>query len=236
MNTFDQRGYRIFKHFLTGARCERLLAHISKYQNQHSLQHVYRKNKERSLDYYVIDGHALQEHLPLFWKFYAKVNLYLNKVCGIELSPLSDPRAAVNVNVTAGGGEYRWHYDRNRVTALLYLNRVQGGEIEFYPNYRLAMTNDPASRVQQLADRMLQVKFMRNMFAKKVVARPTPGKLIVMRGDRCLHSVRRVTGGGQRINVVMAYDVPGRVFRNQAELDRYLYDERTNNQGDPNYS
>jgi 2-oxoglutarate-Fe(II)-dependent oxygenase superfamily protein len=235
MKNFDQKGYRIFRKFLKPSQCKRFLTQIQHYQNSHSLQHVYRKNSERSLDYFVIDGNAIRADLPVFWNLYARMNRFLNKICGIHLSALSDPRAAVNINVTAGGGEYRWHYDRNRVTALLYLNRVDGGEIEFYPNYRLKVAKDPTLKLQQIADLLLQQKWIRNVFGKKVVAKPAPGKLIVMRGDRCLHSVRRVTGGGQRINIVMAYDLPGRVFTNQGELDRYLYDEKDHAAGDPNY-
>jgi hypothetical protein len=40
-------------------------------------------------------------------------------------------------NITPPGGEYRWHYDRNAATAILYLNEVPGGETEMFPNYRL---------------------------------------------------------------------------------------------------
>jgi hypothetical protein len=235
MGNLDGRGYQIFPQFFTPARCARLLMFVRKYQRDHSAQHIYRKNKERSLDYYVIDGNALEEHLPLFWRLYERMNLFLNRFCAMQLSPLPDRRAALNINITEGGGEYRWHYDRNRVTALLYLNHVEGGEIEFYPNYRMVITKDPADRVQQMVDRFLQAKLIRNVFGKRIVAKPAPGKLIVMRGDRCLHSVRRVKGGGPRINVVMAYDVPGRVFSNQTELDRYLYNEKDHSVGDPNY-
>ena len=236
MKNFDQKGYRIYRNFVTPNRCKRLLRHIDAYQSKHSLRRIFRKENERSLDYYVIDGNALQSDLPVFWSLYRRMNRHLNKVCGMELSALSNPRAAVNINVTGGGGEYRWHYDRNRITALLYLNRTEGGEIEFYPNYRFVMAKDPTAKIQKIADRVLQMKFIRNVFGKKIVAKPAPGKLIVMRGDRCLHSVRRVTGGGKRINVVMAYDVPGRIFSNQVELDSYLYDEESQNKGDPNYS
>ncbi|HET8840930.1 MAG TPA: hypothetical protein VFN35_05650 [Ktedonobacteraceae bacterium] len=41
----------------------------------------------------------------------------------------------MNGNIMLAGGEYRWHYDQNTITALLYPNKGDGGEIEFYPNY-----------------------------------------------------------------------------------------------------
>jgi hypothetical protein len=235
MKSFDRRAYRIFRNFLPPSRCEKLLSRIRHYQSKHPVQHVFRKNSERSLDYYVIDGHALEHWLPVFWRLYERMNLFLIRICRTQLFPLNDKRAALNINITEDGGEYRWHYDRNRVTALLYLNRVQGGEIEFYPNYRIRVTRDSTSRLQQSADRALQLGMIRKLFGKKIVSRPAPGKLIVMRGDRCLHSVRPVTGGGQRVNVVMAYDLPGHTFSNHAELDRYLYEERFHDSSDPNY-
>ena len=52
------------------------------------------------------------------------------------MAPIEDAVAARNINVTPPGGEYRWHYDRNAVTAIIYLNEVPGGETEIFANYR----------------------------------------------------------------------------------------------------
>jgi predicted 2-oxoglutarate/Fe(II)-dependent dioxygenase YbiX len=68
----------------------------------------------------------------------------------------------------------------------------------------------------------------------RVIA-PAAGRMVVMNGDRCLHSVRRVERG-TRIALVFAYDFAGRtVAATGAELDRYLYTSETTRR-DPNYA
>ena len=59
--------------------------------------------------------------------------------------------------------------------------------------------------------------------------------LIVMQGDRCLHSVRRVEGVEDRINIIMTFDTPGAVFPVEKELDSYLYSKTSTPTFDPNY-
>jgi hypothetical protein len=135
------------------------------------------------------------------------------------------------VNLTPAGGEYRWHYDRNAVTAILFLNAVEGGETEMYPNFRIRLPRWKDSWIQRALDRMLRL-FLR--VARLVVVAPAPGRMIIMRGDRCLHSVRRVVQG-ERINVIMTFDVPGSRFRAAENLDPYLYSNRATPDFDPNY-
>lgn len=48
------------------------------------------------------------------------------------------------------------------------------------------------------------------------------GTLLVVCGNRSLHSVRTVLGESERINVVLAFDVPGS-HNASPSLDDYLY-------------
>jgi hypothetical protein len=203
---FKRNGYVIKDHFLTAADCRILLSIVELHQQKQSLQHIYRKHRERSLDYLVIDGNSVTSHLPNVVKLYRKVNRIVNRFDEVLLRPLDDIRAAVNVNITRPGGEYRWHYDRNRVTALLYLNRVDGGEIQFYPKYRLMLRGRQHTRLQQWIDEAIQQPWIRRMFRAPVTVTPEPGRLLIMRGDITLHSVSPVRGEEPRINIVMAYD------------------------------
>ncbi|NEN87483.1 MAG: hypothetical protein F6K48_00455 [Okeania sp. SIO3H1] len=67
------------------------------------------------------------------------MNQVINNVTDRQFFPLNDIQVGCNINITEKGGTYHWHYDRNPITALLYLNKVDGGEIEFYPNYRILL-------------------------------------------------------------------------------------------------
>ena len=230
---FRQKGYFLQDQFLTVSQCSNLLRQIREYRQQYDLRRVFRQHGERSLNYFVIDGPSVDEHLASCRRLYGYVNQFVNQLDTLSLIPLRDRRAAINVNITAPGGEYRWHYDRNRVTALLYLNAVAGGELEFCPKYRIPAKAGERFRQERL-DQMLQNKWIRRIFGRQVRVAPRAGRLIVMRGDLCLHSVRPVSGNEWRVNLVMAYDDPHH-SRQVTELDGYLYDPENTYSRDPNY-
>lgn len=236
--TFDAlatQGFGAQAGFLSEDECSALLKQISTYRSSHELPEVYRAAGDRPLHYRVIDGECISADLPDLISLYARINIIVNEAMGEELVPLEDLRVGLNVNVTPAGGTYRWHYDRNAVTAILYLNAVPGGETEIYPNYRLFMEGARYSALQRIADRVLEMRIVRGMFGKLVRVAPEPGLLVAMRGNRCLHSVRPVEGDADRINVIMAYDRPGVQFAVAPQLDQYLYQGQAVAESDPNY-
>jgi hypothetical protein len=117
----------------------------------------------------------------------------------------------------------------------LYLNDVAGGETECYANYRMSLGNARFSKFQRVLDMVLQPEPIRKIFGRHRVIAPKAGRLLVMRGDRCLHSVRPVTGGDERINIIMSYDLPGTRFSVDERLDGYLYSREKAHGSDPNY-
>ena len=214
------------------------MGQIDDYRQHNGLAEISRPMKDRSLRYLVIDGEKVRSNLPSVWKLYQRaVNQLVNELAGEQLSPLGNLRAGVNVNVMpAGRSEYRWHYDRTAVTAILYLNKAEGGETEFYPNYRILLNGSRHSRLQRALDRFLQLSGVRRMFGRKQVVEPRPGRLVVMRGNRCWHSVRGVQGSEDRINIILAYDDPEARFGMEEGLDSYLYTDETPDTKDPNYA
>ena len=231
-------GYWTHDSFVAATECEELLADIAAYGAQHDVPLVQRAGRGRSLYYRVINGDEVAAHLPRISALYQRVNDEVNNLWGSKLAPLDNRTVGVNVNITPPGGEYRWHYDRNAATAVLYLNAVAGGEVELYPNFRVFIGRGRLSRLQQLLDRALQTRIAARAFdRRKAVIAPTPGYMVVMRGDRCLHSVRAVEGERDRICIVMSYDVPGATFQQAEALDRYLYTPGdADHVGDPNYA
>ena len=187
------------------------------------------------MHYFVIDGHQVEQHLPEIWRLYHRVNDVINKTCGRTLAPLENRRVGANVNITPPGGEYRWHYDRNAVTAIVYLNEVPGGETELYPNFRLRL-KQRYSRLQRWLDRLLQAAPVRRIFGRHVMVAPRRGSIVLMAGNRCLHSVRPVEGDTDRINLILAYDEPGTRFAIEKNLDTYLYTEAEQASSHPNYA
>src|SRR5262249_35256263 len=156
------------------------------------LPYVQRHTRGRDLRYQVIDGAQIATALPMIGAVLAETDRTVSERCGRPLVRL-DGQVGVNVNITPPGGSYRWHYDRCPVTAMLYLNAVTGGEIEFYPNCRLPCGPFRRTALQRGLDAVSSSRGVRALTRRRRVAvPPTPGRLLILRGDRCLHSVRDV--------------------------------------------
>jgi len=235
IDALKRAGYLIIDKFFTNQQCQEIISSIATYQEKHDVPEVYRLGKERSLRYSVIDGEKIAQHFPKVWSLYEKVNQLVNQVSGENLMPLSNKMPAVNINIIKPNGEYRWHYDRNAVTALLYLNAVEGGQIEMYPRYRITLKNKKYSFCQKYLDDILQFNLVRQVFGNKVSIQPRRGLMLIMQGNNCLHSVKAVEGENERINIVMAYDFPEAEFPVEQDLDSYLYTNQQQVSSDPNY-
>jgi hypothetical protein len=230
-------GLQLLEDFLSLAECSALIASINQYRSNNEVPLVSRPDPKRPLNYRVINGEEIQTKLPVIQRLYERLLPIAQSSTPENIVPLSNRTVGVNVNITAPGGSYRWHYDRNAVTAVLYLSEVNGGEIEAYPNYRVLLRKGKSSRRQSYLDRLLQWDLLLRLFGKKITIPPKPGLLVVMRGDRCLHSVRPVTGDRERICVVMSFDSADATFPQEQALDSYLYSSKAySGKSDPNYS
>jgi hypothetical protein len=228
-------GVQTIDDFLPAEECDALLEAVAAYRATRQLPLIHRPQAGRSLHYMVIDGVEINLHFPQLQKLNVEVSRLVNRLSGLDLAPLANASARININVTPPSGEYRWHYDRNAVTAILYLNEVAGGETEMYPNYRMYLGRSKHTRLQRWLDWLWMCGPVIRAFGKKLIVAPRKGMLIVMRGDRCLHSVRRVEGVDDRINIIMTFDAPGAAFPVERELDSYLYTGKASPEFDPNY-
>lgn len=223
----------VLENFATPQACAKLVSQINRYRREHELPVIERANGELPLRYTVIDGVQIAECLPDVVSVCERATRLVKKLWRGKIEPLVDRKVACNINITEPGGSYRYHYDRNAVTAILYLNEIEGGETECYPDYRLPLAN--YSPLQEKLDRVLQNRVLRSLVANQVLVRPRVGRLLVMQGNRCLHSVRPVRGQTDRLNIIMAYDHPNARFDVADDLNAYLYSSAETFTTDPNY-
>ncbi len=231
---FAAGGYAVLDDYTPVDKCGSLLEMIARYRTENTVPVIRRESGDRPLHYFVIDGIGIRSHLPAITDLFADVQKTVAQKIDETLVPLPDEQVACNINITGPGGSYRWHYDRNAVTAILYLNSSEGGETECFPNYRFPMGRTD-SALQRRLDCFISSSLVRNVFGRRLLVKPKPGRLLIMRGDRCLHSVRPVTGKGERVNVIMSFDTPGRAFDIADQLNKYLYNDSAGSGGDPNY-
>ena len=227
-------GCLVLEKFVTENECARLIALVNEFRREHDVPIIDRPSGELPLRYSVIDGERIVERLPHVQRVYDSVSRLVQGLWRGVIEPLSDRKVACNINITQPGGSYRYHYDRNAVTAILYLNETKGGETECYPNYRLALTRESNSPLQQKLDRLLQSRVLRSA-ANQLLVQPRAGRLLIMQGNRCLHSVRPVRGQTERINIIMSYDHPDAYFATAEDLNAYLYSPGALSTSDPNY-
>jgi hypothetical protein len=222
-DTFWRRGVEVVPEFLPAAECENLLSAVADYRRTHELPVIFREEKGRSLNYIVMEGWRFHEALPDSEAIVDRIRTRLESICDESLVLIDDARAACNVNITPPEGQYRWHYDRNLVTALVYLNGVQGGETDLYPNYRVNWPWARPRAMQSLLDRLLLNSVVRRLAGRPTAVTPAQGTFVALRGNTTLHSVRPVRGEEVRINLVVAFDRPGSDSTRQT-LNAYLYE------------
>jgi hypothetical protein len=231
---FWKDGVAIQPDFLSPEECERYSHSVLELDRTRGLPLIERRVRERSLRYKVVDGLIIADALPAIDDLTKRVKEALDRTCGPGLVPIEDAVAARNINVTPPGGEYRWHYDRNAATAIIYLNEVPGGETEIFPNYRLLVRGGRYQRIQRWLDDVLRLRSVRRVFGHQRLVVPRRGTMVIMRGNTTLHSVRAVLGSEDRIAVVLAYDYPDQGHQRKA-LNSYLYTSATTQESDPNY-
>jgi hypothetical protein len=219
---FWRRGIEATPGFFTREECESLLTCLETYRRRHDLPRIFRAVGDRPLEYLVVDGERFEGVFPCAEAVVDRIRLYLEALCGCALELVDDRLAARNVNITPPGGQYRWHYDRNLLTAVLYLNTVDGGETEVLPNYRVLLPTGRPRTIQRFLDRCLHIGFIQGSIAHRRSVAPIEGTLLVICGNRSLHSVRTVLGESERINIVLAFDPPGSHNASHS-LDNYLY-------------
>lgn len=205
--------FAVHDGFLPEVRCAELLEAVRAEIPRADAPPIERAREGRSLRYRVLDGPRVKERLPEFVEACRKVGPLAREAAGRPVVPISNVAAAVNVNVKPPGGEYRWHYDRNE---------VEGGETELYPGSRLDLGRWRTSGAQAALDALLQRATLRRLFGRLVRVAPRPGRLVLMRGTRCLHSVVAIRGREDRVNVILCFDDPGAAFAQERDLARII--------------
>ena len=116
-------GCVVLEEFATSDRCTELLMRVNDYRASHTIPMIERINGELPLKYSVIDGERIAEDLPDVSKIYERVTRLVEKLWRGAIEPLADAKVACNINITQPGGSYRYHYDRNALTAIRITSR-----------------------------------------------------------------------------------------------------------------
>jgi hypothetical protein len=198
------------KYFLSPSECTKLLTSIYSVKEKLSL-----------FGQPVIDGSVVSKHIPSVTKLIREIQNEVDAFAGIPLVPLSNSKDAIRIHFTEPHLEYSWHYDPNVLTAVIFLNQVEGGEVDVFDDYRILLDSNSLSSTQRLLDRVLNSGICRWLFSSKLSQfEPSQGGLLLMHANRCLHSIRKVRGRVGQVRIEFAFDVPG-ITRAYSEANRY---------------
>ncbi len=132
------------------------------------------------------------------------------------MTTLEDRSVGISVNLTDKGGKFQPPYDRNIITAVLYLNdNYKGGEMVLYPRIRWWLGRQVSQHLrltQIVLDRIVRSKWYLALFTDKIKVKPKAGDLLVFEGVRTLHTVLPVKSGEVRVSVQFAYDLENASF------------------------
>lgn len=183
---------------------------------------IHRNSDGHLLSYRVVSGEVIREHCPELWDFYTAPDT-AEWVRGVTGSPTivtsHHVRSAININcLEAPGHRYRWHFDANPYTLLLYLttnDAADGGELEFYPNLKQGRAEGG-----DWERRVTSAEHLRT--AQKVTVPSRAGTFVLMDGTVCYHSAAPIRRSCLRLSVPMVFP-PTRLHDRPPELDDYLY-------------
>jgi len=227
---FARNGYLVLQSFVTREECARLDEDIEEYRRTAVLVDVKTSQPHRRLEFSTFHGSAVEENIRGSAELNRRIEDFVNAVSSTRYVELDNKDIGLSVNVTAPGGVFTWHYDRHEITTILYLNEVQGGDLDFYPSCRLLLPEAwfrakwlafPRRLVQFGLDLLVRPAWVRNRISDMVSVAPAPGTLVVVIGTRTLHRVRDVRGQVARKAMVFAYDRPGRTFLNVQDYYGY---------------
>jgi hypothetical protein len=206
-DSFGRNGFEVFDGILDGSYCSKLAHKLGSSMDRACITvdndgvHINTKN-----------GGCLVLELPeikLIHDF-----IYSCMASSIEkLLVIDDLPVAISANLLKHevGHTFRYHFDRNEYTAVLYLTENEEFPLRLYPNIRTdPLLGDSVWLYQQEA-------------ATPINIAPTPGRLVVFRGRTCLHGVIRDSTdlpATERISLQFAYDTRFLSFETQAYYGR----------------
>ena len=225
---FQKKGYVVIDDFLSASEIRQILDSIEAYRaaGREVLQ-VDQRSMVRKQIFKTITGDECEQHIALLGDLWRNRILELSKqLSGVDLLPINDTTIGLNCNITERSGVLSFHYDRNEVTGILYMQGCNGGALECYPHFRWLLPNRYRWHMKQL-QRVFDVLWRTPLalwLAKKrrELIAPKAGRLVIMRGPLALHRVQPVEEGPNRIAAVLCYDRPEVKWEKWNSKDNYV--------------
>jgi hypothetical protein len=209
---FHKHGYCVIPQFLPTVDLQQLQAEIERYVAHHQATQV----RWAASHFDTFNGALVDEHVPTLDGIYDHHLLGEIRKLDTRMATLAQRSVGLSINVIPNHGRFQPHFDRHRMTAVLYVNDdYEGGAMRLYPRIRYWLgppTGAAKRKMQRLLDRYVRRESHVSAYSEQTTIKPRAGDLIVFEGTRTYHAVQPVTSGMNRISIQFAYDFAGMVF------------------------
>ena len=213
-------------NYLNSIELSEIKHKIESIVEQGDISVVDQDNLLRTQKFYTKLGSEISKEIPKVNELYTKkIKGLIDQLFGPQFAPLNNKDIGLSLNITPKSGLLSYHYDRNEITAILYIQGCDGGDLELYPRFRILLPNRYHPFVlqfQRILDIFFRLPFILKFRSKqRFLIKPKSGLLVIMQGSRCLHRVLPVVGEKSRIAFVFCYDKPTVVWTRENAKDYY---------------
>tara|TARA_B100000579_G_scaffold375600_1_gene340517 strand:- start:374 stop:1069 length:696 start_codon:yes stop_codon:yes gene_type:complete len=217
---FKSNGYVVIENAITKEQCNEVMSNVKDLVKNNELNMV----SFGDSNFKTINGEKLLKLIPETEILYDKFMLLASDISGEKLVKINNSKIGISLNLTTEGDSFQFHYDRNLITVVAYINEVKGGQMLLSPRARLFSNNNPQRKIYSKFISLLEIiktKLAESSLIKKVGINPNPGKAIIFEGRETLHKVEKVEKGYDRISIQFAYDLDANLFSPASTKDYY---------------
>lgn len=210
---FKENGYLIFENFIKKKEISELKEKITTtFNSKNTIKVCLKKSK-----FETINGSIIDENIPELTIFYDHTIYKIVNSLKDNLSTLTDRRIGLSINKTSQGHNFQAHFDRNQITAVMYISEnFQGGSMLMHPRVRILLKgyekNLFKKTTQRIIDKIIKTSIYLKLFSKSIEVIPKEGTLLIFEGNKTLHEVKPVLTG-ERITIQLAYDEPNKIYQ-----------------------
>lgn len=198
---FVKDGYVYIQNALQDAVVDGLLGDL---ENKSYLKVESPTGRQGVTTFFSKNGENLIKASPLITPLEREMVELSNWLSGETYAPLDNRSIGASVNVTPAGGGFGTHFDRQEISAIAYLNSVEGGALDLWPRLR-------RWEPKWLGKKAARVTMALTLALPPVSISPTRGSLLIFT-KYTPHRVAEVKGERSRVSLVYGLDRPGVSF------------------------
>lgn len=210
---FKRNGYLLCENFLTKEESLILKNKINKiFDSKEAIDVLLYKSTFRT-----INGSTIDNNIPEITSIYDNT---IHKIVGLinnNMFTLVDRKIGVSINKTSKGNNFQAHFDRNLITAVIYVgDQFKGGTMLIHPRVRILLKNNTKysilRKAQLFFDKVVKTPIYLKFFSRSIEITPKVGTLLIFEGSKTLHEVKPVLEG-DRISIQLAYDKFNKIYQ-----------------------